>query len=96
MKAGEFFVMLNTQGCGYTPLMRDRDEIAQFSTADEAKMCAENNLLGSNFGFEVFERGTGEMPSNAPHDGRAACGESSAEGATSTAVLERGQLRRKK
>lgn len=59
MEAGDFFVMLNTQGGGYTPLMRGDDEIAQFGTADEAKASAEDNLLGAHFGFEVFERGTG-------------------------------------
>lgn len=58
MEAGNFFVMLNTQGGGYTPLMRD-DEIAQFNTEHDAEMCAKGNLLGSHFGFEVFERGTG-------------------------------------
>lgn len=59
MEAGDFFVMLNTQGGGYAPLMRSDDEIAKFGTADEAKECAEGNLLGAHFGFEVFERGTG-------------------------------------
>jgi hypothetical protein len=50
--------MLNTQGGGYTPMMSD-DDIAKFGSADEAKACAEENILGEHFGFEVFERGTG-------------------------------------
>ena len=59
MEAGDFFVMLNTQRGGYTPLMRDDDEMATFGTADEARASAEDNMLGAHFGFEVFERGTG-------------------------------------
>lgn len=59
MNGGDFFVMLNTQRGSYTPLMRDEDEVAKFGTADEAKTCAEGNLLGARFGFEIFERGTG-------------------------------------
>lgn len=50
--------MLNTQHGGYTPMMDD-DEIAKFGSADEAKACAEENMFGAHFGFEVFERGTG-------------------------------------
>ena len=58
MNDGDFFVMLNIHGGGYTPLMSD-DDIAKFGSADEAKACAEENMLGKHFGFEVFERGTG-------------------------------------
>lgn len=60
MKKGDFFVMLNTQGGGYAPLMDD-DEIAKFETAQLARTCAQNNLLGAAFGFEIFERGTGDL-----------------------------------
>ena len=58
MESGNFFVMLCTQGGGYTPLMAE-DEMAQFETAEEAKECASGNLLGSHFRFEVYERGAG-------------------------------------
>lgn len=58
MDSGDFFVILCTQGGGYTPLMGD-ENIAQFETADEAKACARDNMLGYSFGFEVYERGRG-------------------------------------
>jgi hypothetical protein len=54
----DFFVMLNTQNGGYTPLM-EGDEIAKFETAEQAHDCAIQNLFGGHFGFEVFERGCG-------------------------------------
>ena len=57
---GDFFVMLNTQGGGYTPLMND-DEIAKFDSAEAARVWARRNPLGAHFGFEIFERGTGEQ-----------------------------------
>jgi len=57
---GDFFVMLNTQGGGYTPLVdSDSDDIAKFKTAEAARECAGQNLLGEHFGFEVFEIGCG-------------------------------------
>ncbi len=55
----DFFVMLNTQNSGITPLMNDDDEIATFETASEAKKSGDENLLGKHFGFEVFCRGEG-------------------------------------
>jgi hypothetical protein len=54
----DFFVMLTTQGGGYTPLMDD-DSIAQFNSEDDARACAAENMLGAHFGFEIFERGAG-------------------------------------
>lgn len=58
MDSGNFFVMLCTQGGGYTPLMAN-DDIAKFDTVDAAKECAHSNPLGNHFGFEVYERGSG-------------------------------------
>lgn len=58
--SGDFFVMLTTQNGGYTPLMSSKtDDIAKFETAEIAKANAEDNVLGSNFGYEVFQRGDG-------------------------------------
>ena len=54
----DYFVMLNTQGGGSTPLMND-EEIATFETPVEAKDAGKENLLGAHFGFEVFWRGEG-------------------------------------
>ncbi len=55
----DYFVMLNTQRGGIAPLMKD-DEIATFPSLELAKQAGKANLLGSNFGFEVFYRGEGE------------------------------------
>lgn len=54
----DYFVMLNTQGGGITPLMSD-EEIATFETTSEARAAGKDNLLGAHFGFEVFGRGEG-------------------------------------
>lgn len=58
MESGDYFVMLCTQGGGYTPLMAE-DDMAKFETLKAAKECAEGNVLGIHFGFEVYERGNG-------------------------------------
>ena len=60
MNKGNFFVMLNTQGGEYAPLMNG-EEIAKFETSQLARACAQDNLLGAAFGFEIFERGTGDL-----------------------------------
>ena len=54
----DYFVMLNTQGGGITPLMND-EEIATFETPNAAEAAGKENLLGAHFGFEVFGRGEG-------------------------------------
>lgn len=55
-----YFVMLNTQTGGIAPLVEDdSEEICTFETAQEAIEVAEKNILGANFGFEVFCRGDG-------------------------------------
>jgi len=56
---GDFFVMLNTQDGGYTPMTDDDGELAKFDWLEAARSAAENSSLGSAFGFEVFERGMG-------------------------------------
>jgi hypothetical protein len=58
MESGNFFVMLRTSGDGYTPLMAE-DDVAKFETLGAAVDCAQGNLLGNHFGFEVYERGAG-------------------------------------
>lgn len=55
-----FFVILNTQRGGVTPMtIGDDDELALFKTEEEAAYAADANMLGRAFGFEIFERGTG-------------------------------------
>lgn len=57
---GDFFVMLNTHCGGYTPLIEsDSDDMASFSTKEQAIEAAKDTYLGSFFGFEVFETGLG-------------------------------------
>jgi len=53
-----YFVILQCQNGGVAPLMDD-DEIALFDTERDAFLCARENPLGAQFGFEIFELGTG-------------------------------------
>jgi hypothetical protein len=55
----EYFVMLTTQDGGYTPMMQDDDDIAQYATEQEARENAEQNMLAQAFGYEVFRIGDG-------------------------------------
>ena len=63
--SGDFFVMLTTQGGGYTPLElctsieNDTSELAKFQTRDLAKTGALVSVLGEMFGYEVFQVGDG-------------------------------------
>ena len=59
--SGEYFVMLNLQRGGFTPMTNDDEELARFETQEEAEVGAKNNVLGGAFGFEVFCRGCGEI-----------------------------------
>ncbi len=57
----EYFVMLNLQRGGISPMtLGEDDELALFETQEEAEASAKNNVLGDAFGFEVFCRGNGE------------------------------------
>lgn len=66
LNKGDFFVMLTTQKGDYTPLMlctdiiNDASELAKFKTKEAARNGALNSVLGENFGYEIFEIGTGE------------------------------------
>lgn len=56
-----FFVMLNWQnGRGAMPLVEDNDDVAFYATLEEAREAAENHDACRAFGYEIFERGTGE------------------------------------
>lgn len=56
----EFFVMLTTQNGGCS-IMTDgiSNEPAIFESEEAARKAAKDNILGSHFGFEIFERGCG-------------------------------------
>lgn len=56
----EFFVMLNTQNGGITPLVSgEREDLATFDTVEEAEEAAKSSSFGDAFGFEVFQTGYG-------------------------------------
>ena len=63
---GDFFVMLNTQKGGYTPLelctsiAYDTSELAKYETKELAIAGALGSVLGETFGYEVFQLGCGE------------------------------------
>tara|TARA_B100000809_G_scaffold134362_1_gene132056 strand:- start:968 stop:1180 length:213 start_codon:yes stop_codon:yes gene_type:complete len=63
---GDFFVMLTTQQGGYTPLelctsiANNTSELAKFKTKEDARKGALESVLGEQFGYEIFEVGTGE------------------------------------
>ena len=59
--SGDYFVMLNLQRGGITPMVDGDDELALFETQEEAEASAKNNVLGDAFGYEVFCRGNGEI-----------------------------------
>lgn len=55
-----FFVILSTQSGGAAPMTDDEGEMAFYESADAARADAESNMLGAHFGYEIFERGTGD------------------------------------
>jgi len=56
----DFFVILTTQSGDYTAMVDDEGDLATFYTKEEARYSALNNVLGENFGYEIFERGYGD------------------------------------
>ncbi|WP_026960563.1 hypothetical protein [Aliagarivorans taiwanensis] len=59
MDNDNFFVMLQTQKGGITPMLYENEELATFATEEEAHAAAAESILGEAFGYEVFERGCG-------------------------------------
>jgi hypothetical protein len=63
---GNFFVMLFTPKGDFTPLMLCIDiatcesELAKFETKEAARDGALGSVLGEQFGYEIFEIGTGD------------------------------------
>ena len=54
-----YFVMLNCQNGMILPLVGDNEEVCMFSSENDAMIAANDTVLGSAFGFEVFELGGG-------------------------------------
>lgn len=52
---GKFFVILNVQDKALSPMVDDHNELALFDSHDDANHAADNNLLGGQFGYEIFE-----------------------------------------
>jgi len=56
-----YFVMLDNQdGKMVLPLV-DGENVALFQTVEAARQVALENPMGSHFGYEIFERGNGEL-----------------------------------
>lgn len=56
-----YFVMLNTQNGSCSPMTEDNGDVAFYADIEDAVRDAEDNVLGNQFGFEVFQRGCGEV-----------------------------------
>ena len=65
METNDFFVMLNHPKCPPLIMNEVGDDtfdftVAYFETYELAKAAAQDNDLGSAFGYEVFQLGCGE------------------------------------
>lgn len=57
-----YFVMLDNQdGTMILPMVDGDGNVALFATERAAREAALGNLMGSAFGYEIFERGNGEL-----------------------------------
>ncbi len=54
-----YFVILNGQKGTFHALIDENGGLAFFESEIQAINSAQNNVLGSHFGFEVFELGSG-------------------------------------
>lgn len=55
-----YFVILNHPNGSVMPLVEnDEQDLMMFESERKATICASDNPLGENFGFEVFELGNG-------------------------------------
>jgi hypothetical protein len=57
---GPYFVMLGHPSVEFVPMMEDDENMATYQTANEARQAAEDSVLGSHFGYEIFCWGEGE------------------------------------
>ena len=57
-----FFVMLYhpNENIGFVPMLDENDDLARFVSVKEADSAAKTSLLGSEFGWEVFQIGIEE------------------------------------
>lgn len=55
-----YFVILHCQRGAVAPMVDENNDLAMYSTVEEACSDARQNPLGAHFGFEVHEVGAGE------------------------------------
>lgn len=53
----KYFAMLRTYNNMPIPLIDDLDEIVLYDSRDDATKAAINNIIGSTYGFEIYEWG---------------------------------------
>ena len=54
-----YFVMLNHPSHAPLPMMRDDEDIAWYSSIDDAENAAKMNPLGEAYGYTIYERDDG-------------------------------------
>ena len=54
-----YFVILNHPNGHYMPMVDDDENLAMFDSEISAIVAGNDHMLGSSFGFEVFELGGG-------------------------------------
>jgi hypothetical protein len=59
----QYFVMLDNQDGKLIQPLLDEDgmDVALFDTEHDAREAAQANAVGSHFGYEIFERGNGNL-----------------------------------
>jgi hypothetical protein len=60
MRYFPYFVLLTTQNGGATPLVDIHGNMHFFETEGEARVVAQQSVLGEWYGYEIFQRGEGE------------------------------------
>jgi hypothetical protein len=58
----EYFVILNSPGIGFSPLIKSDDDTQMdiFNSKEEAIEAAESTHYGAACGYEIFKLGTGD------------------------------------
>lgn len=59
MKPRPFFVMLNTQNGGQTPMIDPEGNMMFYPTHDDAVRAARNSWFGEQYGFTIYGPGDG-------------------------------------
>jgi hypothetical protein len=54
-----YFVILNHPNGSVMPMVDDNDDLAMYESEVDARVAASGSMLGSEFGYEIFELGGG-------------------------------------